>query len=175
MIGMSVSLDCLKKANQAVKLSCLEHYVSFNYIFPFLQLLESLNPGLKFKLERDESTFQFKRVAILFPYSVCAIDYCFQVYGVDAAFIDGLEIKGKERRLLRQFVPNLLQTTARIMFQKNFLCAISGRTLNNEMIIFAICIGYSECTDDYNFLFQFVKDNGVNNIMTMFKCTIFIY
>ena len=91
--GVLVTVDCLKKSNELMKISPLEHYVSYNYISPFLELLNLENSGFKYKLERNESNFLFQRVAILLPYSVGALSHCFNVFGIDAAFLDGLEIK----------------------------------------------------------------------------------
>jgi hypothetical protein len=160
--GISVSADCIKKANAAAKLSPLEHYVSYNYLSP---LLMSQNPGFKFKLEKDDSNCEFKRVAVLFPYTIQAIQHCFKVYAVDAAFLDSLEIKGLSKKILYEYISALRNVEGRIMFAKTFLSCVSGRTINNEMIIYAICIGYSECSDDYNFLFDFMKENEVKNIV----------
>jgi hypothetical protein len=64
-VGSSeITIDCLKKANDAVQLSSLEHYVSFNFIYPFLDLLKNNNNGFKFKFEKDKNTMQFQRVAV---------------------------------------------------------------------------------------------------------------
>ena len=161
-VGSSeITVDCLKKANDAVKLSSLEHYISFSFISPFLDLLQVSNNGFKFKFEKDKNTMQFQRVAVLFPYSLHAKEHCFKVYGIDAAFLDGLAIKGKQRKELRKYVPTI-PLQERIMFQKNFLSGISGRTLNNEMILYAVCISYNECSEDYDFLFDFLRENEVN-------------
>lgn len=159
--GATITLDCLKKANCAIKLTALEHYVSYNCIIPFLTLLKSKNKGLQFKVEKDELSCDFKRLAILFPYSVHAKEHCFKVYGVDSAFLDGLEIKGQQRLMLKKYVPGI-PLYSRLMFKRYFLSAISGRTLNNEMIIFAISINDSECSSNYDFLFDFLKENEVN-------------
>lgn len=174
--NIPVSSDCLKKANNHIQLSSLEHCLSYNYLIPFLELLESHNPATKYKLVRNEVTFAFERVAFLFPHSITAINSCFNVYGVDTAHLDGLDIKGYQRRVLSKYFRQLIPDQSRLSFKKMYISALSGRTLNNNMILFAISIGYSEGKDDYDFLFKFLRDNGVfkENYYLLFMCSLIL-
>ena len=106
----------------------------------------------------------FQRLAILFPYSVTAMNHCFKIFGVDAAFLDGYQIKYREKRLISNFINSLPTNHLKLMFQKCFLIGISGRTLNNEMILFGFCISYAENSENYNYFFRFLTSNQVKVI-----------
>lgn len=155
-----ISENRVKKANLKNKISSYEHIIGFSKLSPYLELFRSLNPGFQYQIEKSPETInEFKRLAVLFPYAIPAQKYCFKVYGIDAAHIQTHEIRKGERKDLEDLLnwpPEM-----RIMFAKYFLFAVSGRTINNEMIIFALGIGHSECIEDYEFLFQFLTDNGV--------------
>ena len=60
-----------------------------------------------------------------------------------------------QKTKLQEFVDGLSDEVD-YTFKRCFISGISGRIFNNEMIVFAICIGYSECIEDYSFLFQFL-------------------
>jgi hypothetical protein len=94
ILNLTVSIDVLKKANNESKISAIEHYISYCYIKPYLYLLHRTNPGFKYNIEWNSCTDEFERLAFLFPYSVQCMEHCFNVYGVDAAFLDGISIKG---------------------------------------------------------------------------------
>jgi hypothetical protein len=94
--GCFVSKDVIKKANQKFKLTAIDHVSSMSLLQPFLEEFARKNPGFKFDLEKDPVTHQFKRVAVLFPYSVIAMKHCFKVFGVDSAFLDTYKIKFRE-------------------------------------------------------------------------------
>ena len=153
------SEDCIKKANNLIKISPLEHYNSYKKLVPYLEEFQRLNPGFRFSLEHHQKDFSFERVAILFPYSKHAINYCYNVVGVDAAFLDAIKVyKNSE---LNRFITGL-PFDLNLIFKRAYLTAMSGRTLNNQMIIFALSITYSESIENYNFLFKFLKDNEVS-------------
>lgn len=168
-----ISVDCVKKANQKNSISAYEHFVGFSKLSPYLESFASLNPGFRYKLDKDKCSNEFKRLAILFPYSISAKQYCFKVYGIDAAHIGTHEVRAMERKILETLIDWPFEM--RIMFQKHFLFAVSGRTCNNEMILFAICIGLSECIADYEFFFQFLSDNGVTLNLIYYSYYNFIF
>jgi hypothetical protein len=153
-----ISRDCIKKANVQNKISAYEHFTGFSKLSPYLEIFATLNPGFRYEIDKDANN-EFKRLALLFPYSISAKKYCYKVYGIDAAHVETHEIRNRERKLLEELI-NWPQEM-RIMFEKYFLFAVTGRTINNEMIIFALGIGQSECIEDYEFLFKFLTDNEV--------------
>jgi len=154
------TVDCVKKASTAIKISSLEHYNSYNKLIPFLEEYSRLNPGFKYRIEKHNTDYNFERVAILFNYSNEAIKYCYKAFGVDAAFTDEIGINGLHKKELQSFIEGIPDCD--VMFKRCFISGVSGRTMNNEMILFALCIGYSECIADYSFLFQFMTDNNVS-------------
>lgn len=167
-----VSVNCLKIANRKILTSGAEHFKNFANINPYLMCFKERNPGFQYKIETDVNN-NFQRLAVLMSYSVLALPHCFQVVGVDAAFLDGYELKGdNELKELRELTDSLPEGL-RIAFKKGFLSAISGRTLENKMILFAFCIGYSECIEDYSFLFKFLNDNKVYLSIKLIKSIVF--
>jgi hypothetical protein len=42
------------------------------------------------------------------------------------------------------------------------LSAVAGRTLNNQMILFGYCVGYSECKVDLKAFLEFLKVSGLD-------------
>ena len=157
-----ITIDCLKKANQLNKITGIEHASSMTLLYPFFEEFGRKNPGFKFELQKDPLTHEFERLAILFPYSVTAMNYCFKVFGVDTAFLDGYQIKYREKQMIGSIINNLnLPYKMKIMFKKCFLIGLSGRTLNNEMILFGFCICYAENIENYNFFFEFLTKNQV--------------
>ena len=159
-----ISDNCMKRANQSYQISACEHYLGYSKLQPYLQLFKSLNPGFNFSIEKYEENNEFKRLAILFPYSISAAKHCFKVYGIDAAHIAHYEIKNRQREYLKQLVI-LLPKLTRIAFKKCYIFALTGRTVNNEMILFGLCISYSESMENYEFFFQFLQENEVNCII----------
>jgi len=158
-----VSEDCIKKANDLIKISSLEHYNSFNKLTPFLEEFSRLNPGFKFLIKKSDQDSNFEKVAILFSYSRQAINHCYKVVGVDSAFLGAIHIVGDQKNELSHFIEGI-PMNLKIMFKRCHITGLSGRTLNNEMIVFAISIGYGETIENYNFLFKFLRDNEVFNI-----------
>lgn len=80
--------------------------------------------------------------------------------GVDCAFIEAIGIEGRQKTQLQKFVEGI-SDDMRLMFKRCFISGVSGKTLNNDMILFAIAISYGELSDDYSFLFSFLTDNEV--------------
>lgn len=153
--------DVIKKANQSIKLTAKEHFDSYEKLSPFLHLFKELNPGFQYKIDREFDSDSYERVAILFPYSVNAIKNCYNIYGIDSAFLDGIEIPDSQIESIKEIVDGL-PDDLRLMFQRGYISALTGRTYNNEMIIFAVCLNHGETTDNYDFLLDFVlKDCNV--------------
>jgi hypothetical protein len=157
--GLGASVDCIRNANTLLKLSSTDHYVSLSLLSPFLYQFQRLNPGFQYELKKSLLN-QFESVSILFPYSIVAIDHCFNVCGIDAAFLDVQTIEGNHRKNLKRIV-EFLPKNLLLMFKRCFIIGLSGRTLNNKMILFAFSIVYSESKDSYNNFFDFLKNNGV--------------
>jgi len=150
------SIDCIKKANDLITISAVEHYESYQYLSPFLKAFKNENNGFQYKIERDPLTYEFQRVAILFSYSVKAFKYCYKVLGVDASFCDSFPINGTQRKDLEKIVETL-PFGIEVKFKQCCLIGLSGRTVNNEMIIFGFLVSYRETKEDYLFFFKFIN------------------
>lgn len=155
------SIDCIKKANADITLSILEHYNSFEKLVPFLEEYSRVNPGFKYLLKKHDTDNNFEKVAILFEYSTEAIKHCYKVVGIDAAFLDTIGIDSKEKKLLQKMFPNDIPDDMEISFHKCVIIGLSGRTMNNEMILLGLTISYSENCESYDFFFKFLSDNKV--------------
>lgn len=87
-----------------------------------------------------------------------SIKHCYKIFGVDSAFLDGIEIPSNQIPELQAVVEGL-PSDLRIMFQRGYITAITGRTFNNEMIVFAVCLNHGETIENYDFLFKFVLED----------------
>jgi hypothetical protein len=164
-ISSLISDNKIKQANINYQVSAYEHYTGYLKLIPYLQLFKSLNPGFMYCLEKHGSSNLFKRLALIFPYSIAASKHCFKVYGIDAAHISKFEIKCKQRHFLCKAIGKDFPKSARLRFSKCFIFALTGRTVNNEMILFGICIAECETMDNYDFFFQFLESNEVKCIL----------
>lgn len=153
--------DVLKKANSATLLNAADHCLGFLKLCPYLETFEKDNPGFKYDLKTNQETLEFEKLALLLPYTLCVLDDCYKVYGVDTAFLDSYYITDREKILLiQEYLPNA-PIEKDLMFKPTYITAVSGRTLNNEMIIFSVCFSYSESIETYSFLFEFLSREGV--------------
>ena len=89
------------------------------------------------------------------------MNHCFKVFGVDSAFLDTYKIKYRETEEISSFIKDL-ESKFSYIIQKCFLTGLSGRTLNNEMILFAFCISDAENSVNYDFFFKFLTANQVS-------------
>lgn len=163
----TLSNDVIKKANAIVKISSLEHFKSYEKLSPFLHLFKELNPGFQYKIGREPETFIYERVAILFSYSAHAMKNCYKVYGIDSAFLDSIDIPKYQLPELQEICEGL-PLDAKVMFQKGHLFALTGRTYNNEMIVFALCTNHGETIDNYDFFFKFLLEDCQVDIYILF-------
>lgn len=60
------SIDVVKKANNDIKISAVEHYQSFSSFIPFLKEFTKLNPGFKFKLKNIKLIIILKELLYCF-------------------------------------------------------------------------------------------------------------
>ena len=81
--------------------------------------------------------------------------------GVDSAFLDSYHLNNNQKKELEKFMDGLPDEDVRLKFKQGYISGLSGRTYNNEMILFAISISYGERKDNYNFFFKFLLDSGV--------------
>ena len=98
----------------------------------YLEVYKLKNPGFHYCLEKDSLEKDFKRVVILFPYSIKALDFCYSVVAIDAAFLDRIPIEGIYKKELQEFYNNISDKD-NYVFKRSFIACLSGKTLNNEM------------------------------------------
>lgn len=149
----------VKRANAMFKDTSEELIMAYNYLQPYLEKLEECQPTVAHKLERGENN-EFRRLGFLFPYSVKALPFCFNVVGVDTAHMALVVVDGIQTFQLQEMLDrDDITDETRNVQSKLYLTIVSGRTTNNEMLIFAYCLGYAENANDVMFFFKFLKDN----------------
>lgn len=155
------TVNAIKKANAAMKYSSQEHIESYNSLRPYCEVAKALNADFMYNIEKDGKDV-FQRMAVLFPYSKAVLKDSYNVVGIDAAhmkptLLNKLTVNDRVKLGLED-----MDGSYGVMLQKSMLTFLTGRTLNNEMIVYGYMLGYSENADNLNYFFKFLIDNGLN-------------
>lgn len=153
--------DVVKKANKLLRYSTDEHLNSYKYLLPMCEIAKEQNSDFCFDVTKDEKNV-FRRMAILFPFSKKALECAFDVIGLDAAHMGTI--------LLGRLSPQQLALIGRaelvggqgFMLTKLWLTLVTGKTYNNEAIVYGYMLHHHENADDLFYFLTFLKANGLD-------------
>lgn len=86
---------------------------------------------------------------------------CFSVVGIDTAHMSTVKLGRITEEKIHEICGLVVPPGGAYMLEKLVVTMVTGRTFNNEMIIFAFCIGYTENSADMFHFFQFLVDCGL--------------
>lgn len=153
--------NAIKRANAAIKFSSKEHLESYGYLKPYCEVAKRLNADFMYSIEKNEKDI-FQRMAVLFPYSKTVLENSYEVLGVDAAHMKTELLKKLTTDEMVKLDLGDIDGSHGVMLKKSMLTFLTGRTLNNEMIVYGYMLGYSENSDNLRYFFQFLIDSGLN-------------
>ena len=143
--GVVASTSVVGKARKFVEMSGQDIMRSFASIEPLLLSTKEANPGLMYEVRQDaDNTLQ--SVVVMMPYTQEFFPYCMQVIGIDGCHTKPIQVSKQPKTFL----------------QKMILTAITGRTANNENILYGFCLGYSEKAEDIGLLIELMRRNNVD-------------
>ena len=135
----------VKKAAALSRIQVEDQLGSFSLLEPFLELYKEQNPGAHYELRRNDITEEFNSLAFVFPYVKNCIEheYLRRIFGLDVSHMKKISLQGD------------------IIIRPMFLTVVSGRTLDNHMIVCGFAITFAECRDDIDFLNAAMIEAGV--------------
>jgi hypothetical protein len=144
---VEVSIDVIKKACSESRITPEEHFRSFQLLEPFLDEFVHLNPGSAVDVDWDSDTQEFKGFAVVMPYVAKCIEleYSRPIYGLDVAHMKPVKVDN-----------------GGVFLKPMYLTIISGRTLDNHMLICGFCVTFSESSEDIRYLYTVMVKAGVN-------------
>jgi len=153
------TVDVVKKANQLLKYSANEHFQSYQYILPMCEIAKEMNPDFCYDVCKDADNL-FRRMAVLFPFSKSALEFGFNVIGLDAAHMGTIKLGHLTPAQLELVGREDLEGKEGFMLNKLYLTLVTGKTLNNEAIAYGYMLHHHESADDLFYFLKFLKDNG---------------
>lgn len=147
------SVNAIKKANAAMKISSHEHIESYNYLRPYCEVAKTLNADFMYSIEKDGNDI-FQRMAVLLPYSKTVLRDSYNVVGIDAAHMKTELLTKLTAEDLVKLGLEDAERSYGVMLKKTMVTFLTGRTLNNEMIVYGYMLGYSENADNLHYFFQ---------------------
>ena len=153
--------DVIKKANAMSKISVVELVESYNYILPFCEIAKEMNNDFCYDIRKDSGN-RINKMAVLFAHCKQMFQYCFPLLGLDTAHLPILKLKGITAELLEKIGRSDLVEGPGYVLRKMSLTFLTGRTANNEMIVFGYMIHHVECADDIKYFLMFMRDSGLD-------------
>lgn len=153
--------DVIKKANAMSKISVVELVESYNYILPFCEIAKEMNNDFCYDIRKDSGN-RINKMAVLFAHCKQMFQYCFPLLGLDTAHLPILKLKGITADLLEKIGRSDLVEGPGYVLRKMSLTFLTGRTANNEMIVFGYMIHHVECADDIKYFLMFMRDSGLD-------------
>lgn len=152
------TVHAVKTANFLHKVSGSQHIDGYSLLIPYLELLQQENPSMRFSVERDDKG-RFFRMSLLLPYAIQAIENCFPIVGIDTAHMALVVLNGVSSLQLE--LAGDEPVAGRHVQEKLYVSLVSGRTLDNKMILYGYCLGYSENIEDLSYFFDFLQEHGL--------------
>jgi hypothetical protein len=156
-LGEKISANCNRVLLQTEQ-------EDINLLEPLLQAWAE-NTSLKYKVVRELNKPDLERLMILPSYTkeYCLSEYDTKFYGIDTAHMRDLvmnlevlnEIEGEEG------ITHAQKEMHKFVFSDHKLAVLSTRTPNQNMLVLALGVIYTESTLEVGELLSFVKDNGV--------------
>ena len=159
--AIAPTVDVVKKANAESKVSVVELIETYNYILPFCEIAKEMNSDFCYDIKKD-SRNRINKMAVLFPHCKKMFSSCFPLLGLDSAHLPVVKLKGLTEQLLEKIERKDLIGKEGFILKKASLTFLTGRTVNNEMIVLGYMIHPVECADDIEYFLQFMLDNGLN-------------
>ena len=145
--------------------------------------VKQLNDGVEYHYETQKDSSEFHRVVFIPSYAKHALQEdggCVNVIGIDSSHMYKTELKdSSEDQEVQQILATLFaqepgggNNKVKLYLSKLTLTAVTGRTLENKQIIFAIGISYHESKDDIRYVLDFMKEKGLrlnNKRMTVYS------
>jgi hypothetical protein len=91
--------NVVKKATMAFRKRPLEHIESLGRLQAYLEEAKRQNSSLAYQVDKDEDNM-LQRAMVLFPGSASHLHYCFNVVGIDSAFMDAVMLDGIQEAAL---------------------------------------------------------------------------
>ena len=152
--------DVVKKANAMSKVS-LELVETYNYILSFCEIAKEMNPDFCYDIKKD-SLNRVNKMAVLFPHCKKMFPRCHPLLGLDSAHLPVVKLKDVTTELLEKVKRGDLVGKSGFILKKSYLTFLTGRTMNNEMIVFGYMIHPAESVDDIKYFLKFMLDSGLN-------------
>lgn len=151
--SLAPTTDVVKKANKRLKFTPQEHLSTYQFILPMCEMAKEQNPNFCYDVTKDDKNV-FRRMAILFPFSKTALKCGFNVIGLDAAHMGTIMLGNLTSAQLEAVGREDLIGRKGLMLSKLYLTLATGRTLNNEAIVYGYMLHHNENAND---LFYFLK------------------
>jgi hypothetical protein len=159
----NASIGVIKKAALQFGIKPLEHIQSMVELEAYLEKAKQRNPTLAYSLTKNPATRVFHRLSVLFPGSAAHLACCYRAVGLDSAHMDAVMLEGVTKAQINTACGTEgFERAGRQVMQQLTLSVVAGRTLNNEMIVFGYCLGYSECMGDLKAFLSFLLAEGLD-------------
>jgi hypothetical protein len=157
--------NVVKQANSRIKISPAEHLTSYQLLIPYCEQFKEQNPEFKYKVDRGQNE-KMLRMMVLLPFSIPALSACFNVVGIDTAHLGTIKLSNMKASQIEELCGYVVGEGGGYLLEKLVVTMVAGRTFNNEMIVFAYCIGYTENSVDMHHFFRFLveSDFSINRL-----------
>lgn len=158
--GETVTKSVVKAADSTFVIKSVDYVESYKKLKPYLEVMKRLNPSMEYKIEKDRHN-KVVRTLVLMPYAAHAMSACFNVIGIDTAHMSTIKLPKITSEQIYNLCEYSVPEGGGYLLEKMVVTVVSGRTYNNEMIILAYCLHYTESGMDAYKFFEFLTTHGV--------------